>query len=72
MLTIREKEVLEAIIDYIEANEYVPSVREICEVVGLKSTSTAHGHLKSLESKGYIERKEKFPRVIKVLKKVGE
>lgn len=68
MLTEREKDVLEAIIDYIEQNEYIPTVREICEVVGLKSTSTAHGHLKSLEKKGYIERKENFPRALRILK----
>lgn len=64
----REKEILQAIIDYIEQNEYVPSVREICEIVGLKSTSTVHGHLTNLESNGSIERKENSPRTLKVLK----
>ena len=35
---------------------YPPSVREICEAVGLRSTSTVHGHLSRLEKKGYIRR----------------
>lgn len=64
----REKEILQAIIDYIDQNEYVPSVREIYEIVGLKSTSTVHGHLTNLESKGYIERKENSPRALRVIK----
>ena len=68
MLTEREKEILQTIIDYIEDNEYVPSVREICDMVGLKSTSTVHGHLKKLKDKGYIERKENSPRAMKVVK----
>lgn len=68
MLTEKEKEVLQAIIDYIEVNEYIPSVREICEVVGLKSTSTVHEYLINLEDKGYIERKEKSPRAMRVLR----
>ncbi len=68
MLTEREKEILQTIIDYIEDNEYVPSVREICDMVGLKSPSTVHGHLKKLKDKGYIERKENFPRAMKVVK----
>jgi repressor LexA len=66
----REKEILQAIIDYIDQNEYVPSVREICEIVCLKSTSTVHGHLTNLEDKGYIERKENSPRALRVLKEV--
>lgn len=68
MLTGREKEILQTIIDYIEDNEYVPSVREICELVGLKSTSTVHNHLTNLENKGYIERKENSPRALRVVK----
>ena len=72
MLTEREKEILQTIIDYIEDNEYVPSVREICDMVGLKSPSTVHGHLKKLKDKGYIERKENSPRAMKVVKAVKE
>lgn len=45
----------------------VPSVREICEATGLKSTSTIHLHLKNLEEKGLIEREHGVNRCIKVV-----
>lgn len=69
MLSEKEKVILQTIIDYIEKNEYVPSVREICDLVELKSTSTVHNHLINLENKGYIERKENSPRAMRVVKK---
>lgn len=68
MLTEREKEILEIIINYIEKNQYVPSVREICKLAGLKSPSTVHKHLTKLENKGYVKRKEKSPRALKILR----
>ncbi len=46
---------------------YPPSVREICEAVGLRSTSTVHGHLAKLEDKGYIRRDPTKPRAIEIL-----
>jgi len=49
----------------------VPSVREICLATGLKSTSTVHLHLKSLEEKGLIEREKGFNRCIKLSKTEG-
>lgn len=45
---------------------YPPSVREICDAVGLKSTSTVHGHLARLEKKGYIRRDPSKPRAIEI------
>lgn len=48
---------------------YPPSVREICKAVGFKSTSTVHGHLSSLEDRGYIRRDATKPRAIEVLDK---
>lgn len=68
MLNERELEILNVIVDYIKQNGYAPSVREIGKIVGLKSTSTVHTYLKSLESKGFIERKENLPRALRVLK----
>ena len=47
---------------------YPPSVREICEAVGLRSTSTVHGHLSRLEKKGYIRRDPTKPRAIEFIK----
>lgn len=45
---------------------YPPSVREICEATGLKSTSTVHGHLIRLEKKGLLYRDSMKPRAISV------
>jgi repressor LexA len=56
------------ILNYIEAhtleNGYPPSVREICQAVGLKSTSTVHAHIKMLEREGYLERNPTKPRAL--------
>ncbi len=46
---------------------YPPAVREICDAVGLKSTSTVHGHLERLEKKGYIRRDPSKPRAIEII-----
>ena len=53
-LSSKQKEILQYIIEKQEQKGYPPSVREICEAVNLRSTSTVHGHLARLESKGYI------------------
>lgn len=46
---------------------YPPSVRQICDAVGLASSSTVHGHLKRMEEKGYIRRDPSKPRAIEIL-----
>lgn len=51
----------------IQSKGYPPSVREICEAVHLKSTSTVHGHLAALESRGLIRRDSTKPRALEVL-----
>ncbi len=51
----------------IQEKGYPPSVREICEAVGLKSTSTVHGHLTRLEKRGLLHRDTMKPRAIEVL-----
>ncbi len=68
MLTERESQVLNIIVEYIKENEYAPSVREIGKLIGLKSTSSVHEHLKNLELKGFIERKDNFPRALRVIR----
>lgn len=59
------------ILDFIRNEQlnkgYPPSVREICNAVGLKSTSTVHGHLERLEKKGYIRRDPTKPRAIEII-----
>ena len=57
------------ILDYLKkcsADSRVPSVREICEEVGLSSTSTVHHHLNALESKGFITREHGVNRCIQI------
>jgi repressor LexA len=66
-LTGKQLEVLSFIKNELYKRGYPPSVREICEAVGLKSTSTVHGHLERLEKKGYIRRDPTKPRAIEVL-----
>ena len=55
-LTTKQRLVLDFLKAEIRKNGYPPTVREICDAVGLSSTSTVHAHLESLERKGYIRR----------------
>ncbi|WP_432409544.1 transcriptional repressor LexA [Wukongibacter sp. M2B1] len=66
-LTKQQSKILEFIRNEVNTKGYPPSVREICEAVGLKSTSTVHGHLRRLEKKGYIRRDSTKPRAIELL-----
>ncbi|WP_427338723.1 transcriptional repressor LexA [Caloranaerobacter sp. DY30410] len=68
-LSFKQLEILEFIKKEIQVKGYPPSVREICKAVGLKSTSTVHGHLSKLEKKGYIRRDPTKPRAIEILDK---
>ena len=66
-LTPKQEEILNFIKQGILAKGYPPSVREICEAVTLKSTSSVHAHLESLERKGYIRKDPTKPRTIEVV-----
>lgn len=68
-LSLKQIEILEFLKKEIQVKGYPPSVREICKAVGLKSTSTVHGHLSKLERKGYIRRDPTKPRAIEILDK---
>lgn len=63
----KQSEILTFIRKEIQDKGYPPSVREICNAVGLKSTSTVHGHLERLEKKGFIRRDPTKPRAIEIL-----
>ncbi|WP_294406525.1 transcriptional repressor LexA [uncultured Clostridium sp.] len=62
----KQTEIYEFLKTYTENKGYPPSVREICEAVSLKSTSTVHGHLKRLEKKGLIKRDPSKPRALEI------
>ena len=66
-LTNKQLIILEFIKDQLLTKGYPPSVREICQAVGLKSTSTVHAHLNKLEKLGYIRRDPTKPRAIEIL-----
>ena len=66
-ITDKQKEILEYIKEMILKKGYPPAVREICEAVHLKSTSSVHSHLESLEKNGYIRRDPTKPRTIESL-----
>lgn len=62
----KQTEIYDFLKAYTENKGYPPSVREICEAVSLKSTSTVHGHLKRLEKKGFIKRDPSKPRALEI------
>ncbi|WP_047985209.1 transcriptional repressor LexA [Ornithinibacillus californiensis] len=66
-LSKRQQAILEYIKEQVKLKGYPPSVREIAEAVGLASSSTVHGHLSRLESKGFIRRDPTKPRAIEIL-----
>ena len=66
-LSKRQEAILEFIKDEVRSKGYPPSVREIGEAVGLASSSTVHGHLARLETKGFIRRDPTKPRAIEIL-----
>lgn len=66
-ITAKQQEILEYIKENILKKGYPPAVREICEAVHLKSTSSVHSHLESLEKNGYIHRDPTKPRAIEIL-----
>ena len=65
-LSQKQAQILEYMKKEVREKGYPPSVREICDAVGLKSTSTVHGHLERLERKGYIKRDPSKPRAIEI------
>lgn len=63
----KQQQILEFIKQEILHKGYPPAVREICEAVHLKSTSSVHAHLESLEQKGYIRRDNSKTRAIEIV-----
>lgn len=66
-LSMRQTKILDFIKEEIRKKGYPPAVREIGQAVGLLSSSTVHGHLQTLEEKGYIRRDPTKPRAIEIL-----
>ena len=66
-ITAKQEEILEYIKSQILERGFPPSVRDICEAVHLKSTSSVHSHLETLEKNGYIRRDPTKPRAIEII-----
>jgi len=66
-LSTKQQEILEYLKECILKKGYPPAVREICEAVKLKSTSSVHAHLETLEEKGFIRKDPTKPRAIEIL-----
>lgn len=72
MSELNDKQLLiyEFLKDFTSQKGYPPTVREICKAVGLKSTSSVHGHLKQLEKEGLIKRDPTKPRALEIVDSV--
>ena len=66
-LSERQIQVYDSIVAHVQEYGFAPTVRELCKLTGLASTSTIIGHLKTLEKKGYIKRYPTHPRAITIL-----
>ena len=66
-ITDKQREILEYIKKEILNRGYPPTVRDICEAVNLKSTSSVHSHLETLEKNGYVRRDPTKPRAIEIV-----
>ena len=66
-ISAKQQEILEFMKSQILERGFPPSVREICQAVNLKSTSSVHSHLETLEKNGYIRRDPTKPRAIEIL-----
>lgn len=66
-ITPKQEQILEYIKEIILKKGYPPTVRDICDAVNLKSTSSVHSHLETLEKNGYIKRDPTKPRAIEII-----
>jgi repressor LexA len=72
MLTQRQREIWEFVVEYVDAHGYPPTVREIGEAVGLASPSTVHAHLANLERAGLLRRDPTKPRALELVGRRGQ
>jgi repressor LexA len=67
MLTARQQEIWNYLVEYVDGHGYPPTVREIGEQVGLASPSTVHAHLANLERAGLLKRDPTKPRALELI-----
>ena len=66
-LTDRQRQILELIAEAVDERGYPPSVREICDALGLASSSTVHSHMQALQRKGFLRIDPTKPRAVELL-----
>src|SRR3981189_3412120 len=67
MLTDRQQQIWNFLVEYVDSHGYPPTVREIGEEVGLASPSTVHAHLANLERAGLLKRDPTKPRALELI-----
>ncbi len=67
VLTPRQRQIWDYVVDYVDGHGYPPTVREIGEAVGLASPSTVHAHLANLERAGLLRRDPTKPRALELI-----
>jgi repressor LexA len=67
MLTARQQEIWQYLVEYVDEHGYPPTVREIGDAVGLASPSTVHAHLANLERAGFLRRDPTKPRALELV-----
>jgi len=67
LLTARQQEIWNYLVEYVDRHGYPPTVREIGEEVGLASPSTVHAHLANLERAGLLRRDPTKPRALELI-----
>jgi repressor LexA len=72
ILTFRKRMIVEAIQAYVAEHNYPPTVRELCDMVGLKSGSTMHRHLEDLRKAGMISWEPSRPHTLAVLEREAD
>lgn len=71
-MTEKQKQIYEAINDFVEEYGYSPTIRELCKLVGLSSTATIYVHLQKMKAKGVIDYKKGSSRTIVLYKQKEE
>jgi DNA-binding MarR family transcriptional regulator len=71
-LTVRQRALLDALHRLHRTQGYAPSIRELGDAVGLTSTSSVHRHVRILEQRGLVERRERTPRTLRVREVSGQ
>lgn len=66
-LSRRQSQICDSIVAHVNEYGFAPTVRELCKLTGLASTSSIVMHLKALETKGYIKRYPTQPRAVTIL-----